>query len=200
MNQRIKVTVPPIVEPVSTADAKSFLRVTGSQDDTLIDDMVKAARQYIENQTKRALISQTLEMVCDGFPASRFIYLERATPLVSVTSIDYLDSAGASQTLSSSKYTVDTYSTPGRVSLKEGQTWPTTDNDINTVTITYVAGSANVAALENSYFDLVQCIKALVASWFENRESFVTMPGISGIDIPDTVTSIINQYRVHKWQ
>jgi len=56
----VKVSAEPSVEPVSLVDAKSFMKVNDTADDTLITDLIVVARQMAEKYLRRALISQTL--------------------------------------------------------------------------------------------------------------------------------------------
>ena len=58
-----------------------------------------------------------------------------------MTSIQYVDDAGDTQTLSTSLYQVDTKSQPGRIIPAYGESWPTVRSDtLNAVTVNFVAG------------------------------------------------------------
>jgi uncharacterized phiE125 gp8 family phage protein len=61
--------VPPSLEPVTLAEAKAFLRIEDSTEDQVVTDLITAARQYVENRTGRALITQTWQLTDDGFPS-----------------------------------------------------------------------------------------------------------------------------------
>ena len=67
---RIQVTTAPAVEPVSTADAKTHLRIPASatSEDSYIDALVTAARLYVEEYTERKLITQTVTEYRDALP------------------------------------------------------------------------------------------------------------------------------------
>ena len=56
----VKVDVEPAVEPVLLADAKTFIDYNDTADDTLITDLIVAARQMAEKYLRRVLITQTL--------------------------------------------------------------------------------------------------------------------------------------------
>ncbi|MCA9312663.1 MAG: head-tail connector protein, partial [Phycisphaerales bacterium] len=84
----------------------------------------------------------------------------------SVTSIAYVDADGNNQTLDSAQYRVDTVSEPGRIELDTAYTWPTTDDRLNAVTITIVAGYASAAAVPAEAKHLV---KFVAAHWYEHR-------------------------------
>lgn len=59
---RISVTEGSITEPVTAAEAKTWLRVDYSDDDTLITGMIKSARQSIEQFTNLALVDKSVLM------------------------------------------------------------------------------------------------------------------------------------------
>src|SRR4029077_18050283 len=89
-----------------------------------------AAREYGETVTHRAFITQTWDDVRDGFPGSdEAIWLPRP-PLISVTSVTYIDTAGATQTWSASLYTViapaGPKASPGAIVPNYGQIFPAT--------------------------------------------------------------------------
>lgn len=79
----------PASEPVTLAEAKLFLRVDGSAEDTLITALIEAARGSAEEYLGRSLITQIWQLAYDD-------YLESGTPLprgpvsaiASVTSYD----------------------------------------------------------------------------------------------------------------
>lgn len=135
------------IEPVSVADLKSHLRVTHSNDDTLIEAYGKAARQYVEARTGRTLFQTTWEIVMDRFPYTDFILLPRAAPLQSVSSVKYTDSDGTVNTWASSSYLVNTDAMPGGITPAYGQTWPSyTPQPTASVRIRYIAGLSDTAS------------------------------------------------------
>ena len=140
---KYKVTTPPNSEPISLAEAKLHLRVDTTDDDVLISSLVKAAREYCEKFQNRSYVAQVVTLKLDQFTASDYIELPLA-PLISVSSISYVDNNGATQTFSSSNYSVDVFSEPGRITLGYNKTWPSDCRGYyDDLTITYVAGYAN---------------------------------------------------------
>lgn len=133
----LSVQTAPTVEPISIDDVKPFLRLGDfTTDDGLIRDLITTVREQVEARGY-ALINQTLVMRMDCFPT--VIKLPRA-PLVSVTSIQYVDVDGVTQTLAASKYDVDTSSVPARITPAYNESWPLTRSEIDAVTVTFVAG------------------------------------------------------------
>lgn len=158
----IRVTTAPSVEPIALADVKSYLRISGSAEDTLLNTMIETVRVFCEEFTGRALITQTITMTLDATNESHnmlwegtrtgpyinfykdFISLAKA-PLQSVTSVKTYDDADSATTINSSKYYVDTSRDPGRVVLRTGETWPTALRVANAVEVVYVAGYGDAA-------------------------------------------------------
>jgi uncharacterized phiE125 gp8 family phage protein len=188
----------PALEPVSLAEAKVHLRVTVADEDALIDGLIRAAREYVETFTHRALITQTWDLKLDRFPSDA-IRLPHA-PLVSVTSVSYLDTAGATQTWSASLYTVDAPSGPkarsGQIVPAYGESFPSTRGVVNAVTVRFLAGygATAAAAVTAVPASLKAAIKILVATWFGPGRQSVQIGTIVTV-IPQTVEALCWPYK-----
>src|SRR5210317_847009 len=91
-----QITVQPASEPITTAEAKTHLRVDFSDDDTYIDTLIASARKYCEQYTNRVFITQTWRQNEDNW--SNPIKL-KVNPIVSLTSLKYYDTNETQQTL-----------------------------------------------------------------------------------------------------
>ena len=198
----LAVTSQPSVEPVTTAEAKQHLRVDTSADDTYIDGLVKAARERVEQYLSRALITTQFTMTLDHFspyiawwPVSMYsstIYLPRS-PVQTVDEIRYVDDGGTQQTLSSTKYRVDTKRLVARVTPAYAETWPTTRPITNAVEIDFTAGYGDAAS--DVPEPIKQAIKILVATWYDPGRAEVVL-GPNALRIPLTATYLLGPYRV----
>lgn len=176
-------------DPVTYQELKaSHLRVTGSEDDAYIDALIKAATRRTEIETGMSLITRTLRLTLDEFPCGRVIQLEKP-PLLAVASVKYLDTAGVLQTLSPSLYTVDIRSSPGRVILNSGGSWPSTSWNGNAVEIQYTSGFGIAKDVPE---DLKHGIRFLVALWYRNREP---SDSIDMKPVPLTYEWLVGPYR-----
>lgn len=139
MNYSVNVKTAPAAEPVTRAEAKLHLNMDSiTADDSLIDGLIQAAREWTENYTRRSWVRRTLELRLDCFPAQ--IRLPRS-PVSVVNSVKYTDEDGTLQTVSSSSYQVDYYSTPPRVMPVFGVTWPAAKSGtLGAVVVDYDAG------------------------------------------------------------
>lgn len=142
-----KTTVEPTIEPITLEQLKDRLRIGSTCDfDAELSVVLTTARKQVEADTYRRLVTQTVVGYMDGFWDVREIEM-RLAPISSITSITYIDEAGASQTLSSTAYNTDLNSTPPRIILETDSTWVHTEpNTPNSVSITCVAGYGATAA------------------------------------------------------
>lgn len=184
------LVTPPAQEPVPLAEAKAHLRVDTADDDALIQALIVAAREHVEHIIRRALVTQTWDLILDAFPADE-IMLPRP-PLQSVSSITYRLQDGTVVTLDPANYVVDTKSEPGRVVLAPGRSWPSDPlYAAGAVTVRYVAGYGDPAAVPVA---IKQAILLLVGHWYENREAVAV--GHTVIQLPMTVDALLWPYRV----
>lgn len=159
----LKLVTAPAAEPVSSTEAKTHCRITGTDQDSVITILIAAAREMAESITRRALITQTWDLYLDRF--SRVIDIP-LPPLQSITSISYTDTNGDSQTASSSLYETDLAG--NRVILKDDQDWPDTLLHENSVIIRFVAGYGTAGT--DIPQPVKQAILMLIGHYYENRE------------------------------
>lgn len=184
----LRVLTQPAEEPVSVDEAKVHLRIDAEDEDNLLAGYLVAARQMCELVSRRAFITQTLQLSLETWPGCGYVTLPRP-PFQSVTSCSYIDSNGNSHVLSSNDYIADTASEPGRVLLGYGKSWPSaTLRPGPAITITYVAGYGLRAAVPAIY---KQAIELLAGHFYENREQVIAVPGISLAQLPLGVQSLL---------
>lgn len=182
----LRVVTGPTAEPVTLEEASAHCRVDTSDEETLLAAYITAARQYAEEITGRAFLAQTLELTIDTFPAWE-IELPRA-PVASITSISYLDTAGAPQTVAT--YVLDGRSRPPRLTPAYGASWPEARGTVGSVAIRFVAGEASAPE------PVKQAILLMVGHWFEHREDAIAAPGITIASIPLGANVLLAPYRI----
>ena len=187
----LKLISGPSSEPVTLAELKAQCRVEHSAEDDLLTAYGIAARQQCESILERALITQTWARMLDCFPWSE-IELGKP-PVQAITSITYVDTSGATQTLSSSAYVLDpTGEEPGFVLPAYGYTWPTTLDTAGAVTITFTCGYGAAAAVPDA---IKTWIRMRVATLYRFRESIGA--GMSMQEVPSRhLDGLLDPYRV----
>lgn len=192
------------LEPITVAEAKLQCQIDTSDFDTLLPLLIAAARQKAENYMDAAIMQRTVEMTLDAFPEAE-IRLEQpvawnklhgglgavACP-VSITSVNYVDTAGATQTLAGSAYSLDLSVWPFYLLPAVDTEWPDTRDQANAVTIRYQLG-----------YDATSKVPADIRAWllmtvdfmFANRESMVLDGKVA--EIPNRWTdALLDPYRV----
>ena len=73
MTQGLMLLTPPAVEPVGLNEAKAYLGVLDSAEDSLISNLITAARQAVEQYCGRVLISQSWRLTLDTWPQEAIV-------------------------------------------------------------------------------------------------------------------------------
>ena len=156
------VTVAAASEPISIDEARTQTRWDDSTaNDTALNLYIASARAHVEKYCGTPLVSRTITVKCDGFDDFAHFPI---VPLTSVSSVAYVDTSGATQTLSTDVYEVRTDGLDASLVLKYGQSWP----DIQTgsrITVTAVVGYSAIPA------DIKHALLILVAQGDNEREA-----------------------------
>lgn len=187
-----KVITAPTYEPISAADVAEYIRVDDlAQDELLLEGMITAARQYLEQYLSRPIATQTLEEALTGWADP--IVLDSS--LQSVTSIKYLDLNGVEQTLASNQYLVDTYSEPAQITPAYNVEFPELYAVPNNVKVRYVAGytSGGSPDLNPMPKALRFAMMLIIGDLYANREA----GGDKAYQINPTVQSLLQFYRLN---
>ena len=185
------VTVPPATEPLTLTEVKAHLRVDGADSDTLLTAQIQAAREHAETYLNRALITQTVQARYDYFTEDMYVPKPN---LQSVTSVKYIDTNGVEQTLNATLYKVDTFSVPGRIVPAYGEIWPSVRNEINAITIEYVAGYADADAVPQA---IKQALLLHIGHMFENREEATP---VQVFVVPMGYERVVSAYKVWRFE
>lgn len=174
--------------------------------DPTINTLIKAARQHVEAYTSRALITQTWDWKGDSFRQLRDFCAPSSPmkvplpPLISVTSVTYLDTAGASQTWSASTGwqsdipTGSPWMPHGRIMPKENQSYPSTQSStFNTVTVRFVCGYGAASTVPQP---IKEAMLLLIGHWYEHREA-VNIGNIVNLVtlVPIAVDELLREYQ-----
>lgn len=166
------INTAPATEPLTVEDLHMHLRIdedTGLESEYL-QDIIVAARQYVEDLTGRALFTQTWDYYLDEFPEAKYIKIPFGN-LQSVTHIKYTDSDGDETTMTiDTDYLVETNGKQcGRIVLPYGVSWPsTTLYTSNPIVIRFVAGWTTRALIPDN---IKHAMKLICTDLYSNRES-----------------------------
>jgi uncharacterized phiE125 gp8 family phage protein len=156
-----RVTSSP-ANPITLEETKLHLRVDGTDDNLLIDSLIRVATRLCETYAGLSFITQTRTVKLDYFDKSDVIL--PYGPVTAVTGVTYIDGDDAPQTVNAADYKLDTQS--GLAKIRVTETWPYTNETLNNVVVTYTAGYGAADAVPDV---IKHAIKMTVASLYENR-------------------------------
>ena len=106
-----RVTVDQTNELWTLAEVKNYLKVEDTADDSLITTIIKGAREAVEARQNISTLNKTIVQRLERFPSSYKVATDYENvikllvyPVISVTSITYLDENGNTQTLPQNLY------------------------------------------------------------------------------------------------
>jgi uncharacterized phiE125 gp8 family phage protein len=191
----IKLVTAPVLEPLSLDEVKSHCRVTHTAEDYDLFAYRQAAREFVEDETNRALLTSTWDLYLDAFPCGDHIKIPKGN-LQSITSLTYIDSAAASTVWPSSNYIVDTASEPARLVLAYGKSWPAaTLQPANGVVIRFVAGWTSALDVP---WRFKAAMKLLIGHWYVHREAVTLGNAAASVseDLKLGVDRLLGQLRI----
>jgi hypothetical protein len=163
---RSKVTSAPAAQPITLTELKSSLRITHSNDDTLLTQYLEDATLFAENYTGKKMITQTITSYYNSMVNNQGINSDdddwegvrvgsinqihsqqtlelEFGPAASITSVDTIDTSNAETTFSSSNYYLDNYDDfqKPRMVINQGESLGNSElREKNSIKIVYVAG------------------------------------------------------------
>ena len=185
--KRTKITVAPAIFPVTLADVKTWLGITDTNSDDIINSLIESQTEIVEQHLRKALITRTYELTLDQwftgevpiFEGSRVGSVNATSgsgelslywpPLQTVESINTISEDGTPTLYDASNYYVDISSDDqwGRVIQQEGAQTPTNLRRAASVIVEYKAGYGDTAA--DVPFAIRQAITMAIAWQFNHR-------------------------------
>lgn len=182
-------TLPPD-EPLSLEEVKANLRVTSLDEDDLIEGLIAAAREHVEQVT--GLVLTAREVVQTAADFGRYGLDIRAWPIRSITSVGYVDTHGTAQTLTSVGYVASLVQRPVRLVPAFGTAWPSLAGLPAAVVITLQAGYATPVDVPAP---IRQAMHLLVAHWYANRSAVIAGGQAAAVEVPMGVAALLASYR-----
>ena len=182
----VRINAPDANEAILTLnDAKTFLRIEDDvlEHDEMILDHIASAVASLDGTSgilNRALVTQTWRQRFGEFSECMRLPLE---PLQSIQAVKYFDENDAEQTLATSVYASGSDAFGPFVVLKSGQSWPAVFDRIDPVSVEFIVGYGDAAAVPK---DLQQAIKLLVKHAYDDT---------TGGEYPAAVDALISKYR-----
>lgn len=169
------ITTAPASEPITLTTAKLWLKVDYSTDDALITELIQAAREQAEKYLAIGLLPQTVTETFDCFPSTSTTNTKASIPLSlaplrAITSINYTDTNGDSQTLATSVYKTIPGQKPPHIFLRKDQSWPDTLDEVGAITVVYTIGYDDADSVPS---DIKTAMRLMISHLYDNRNDSV---------------------------
>tara|TARA_R110000772_G_C13310322_1_gene440408 strand:- start:15382 stop:16062 length:681 start_codon:yes stop_codon:yes gene_type:complete len=204
-----KVTASPATTPISLAEVKAFAKITTTADDALITMMIESATDYAEKFTRRDFITRTYKTFRDNFPntflgspssnlqnspfndSGNFGFELRRSPLQSIESVQYTDTAGATIVIPTTVYYAPLEDDYSSLLTQIAQSWPSDAlEQLQAITIEFKTGFGDNAADVPS--GIRQALLMHTLFLYDNRGDC----GCDDESIPQSVRRIYLQNRI----
>ena len=172
------------------ANARMNKRSSGKHLDH-IQRLIQAATEYHEEHTAQQFLTATWEYFLESFPDrnnvdtfvdGRDLILLPKPPLISVTTVNYVDVDGVTQTLAATEYDVDINAKPGFISQAYNKSWPSIRTQRSAITIEFQAGYGLATAVPET---IKHALRMLVGHWYNNPEAVVVEEGrLTVVEVP----------------
>ena len=184
-----------MAEPITTDEAKAFLRVDGNAEDGEIDSAIADAREWIEDYTGLVLAPRTVREAFDGFSP---VFSLKSWPVTGITAVGYLGQAGAVQAIDQSAFRASVATRPARVSSIAR--WPrslgasafSAGSAPDAVTITLNAGYATSGDIPGP---VKRALKLMIGHFYTNRSAVEAGARAVAVEIPFAVEALLRRYR-----
>jgi len=189
----LSVSAAPATPVVTAADAKAFMRVDYSTDDSYISALVTTATKWVEEYLNRALITQTLIAYYTQYAG--VVYLPNA-PVQSVTTVEQIAQDATATVLTAAqdyyiKGVQDKYlEFAGNTYLPSGHSVSDTLADYG-LKVTYVAGYGDAST--DVPEPIIEAVKRLVMYLYDNRDEVVI--GAALTKMPLGLTALLDPYK-----
>ena len=204
-----KVTAAPATTPISLAEVKAFAKITTASDDAIIQMMIDAAIDYAEKFTRRDFITRTYNTFRDSFPntflgnpssnlqnspfndSGNFGFELRRSPLQSIESVQYTDTAGATIVIPTTVYYAPLEEDYSSLLTQIAQSWPSDAlEQLQAITIEFKTGFGDNATDVPS--DIRQALLMHSSFLYENRGDC----GCDDASVPSAAKRIYLQNRI----
>ena len=167
-------TIEPLQPPLILRDVKDQLRVDIDDEDAHITSLIETATSEAQSRNAIQIIDSTYTLELDWFPGDSMPIRFDINPVDSITKIEYIDENGDAQTWANNLYELK----KGRkAELRpiNGETYPSTDEAYNVVTITFIAGFG--LSPKDVPSGLRNALMMMVAHYFDFRHHVSVKPG-----------------------
>jgi uncharacterized phiE125 gp8 family phage protein len=185
----VKQITPSTLEIVTLTEAKAHLKVTSTDEDTLIQSYLNAAVRRCENYRQSVIMSSEWEVYLRQWSAN--VNLQKY-PVTAINSVKYYDTNNNQQTVtpSATTYRLLDFKVPARLEFDNTYSFPSLYNREYPIVINYQAGytysaSANYALIKEAVF-------MELGTYNEIRQNEILGVGLAGVQIKNSSMELLD--------
>jgi len=177
---------PPALEPLTLAEARSWLRLDTGDEDALVSALITAARLAVERASGRLLLTQNWRLIGDAWPPGGRLTLPLA-PVSAIAAVRVYDAADLAASLPLAAFRLEAQRDPPLLVLAAPVAGPGRPGGGIEIDLTCGYGAAPADVPE----PLRLAVRLLVARWFENRGDIPA----SSAPLPPDVALLLAPFR-----
>ncbi len=183
----VKRTVAPTLRPISLDEAKAHLKISGSDEDTIVGIYLDAAINACENKLQTAIMDSRFTLYSRCF--SQHLNLQK-NYVSAINSVKYYDSDGVQQTVTPTDYALQDYRVPNVLYFNEAYVSPTTDTREFPVEVSFNAGfMAATGVIPN----IRSAVLLEVGDRYENRQNEIVGDRIAVVMFNSTADKMLSE-------
>ncbi len=183
----VKLITPTSLEFISLTEAKAHLKVTSSDEDTLIQTYLNGAIQRVENYRQSNIMSAEFELYAPYFDYNMNL---QKHPVTAINSVKYYDEDNVLQTVSASNYRLHDFRVPARLEFDEDYYFPDVYDREYPVVINFQAGFTYAASAQ--YQNIKVVTLGELGTINEIRQSEMVGMGLAGIQMKNISMQLLD--------
>lgn len=182
-----KLITPSTLTPVTLTEAKDHLKVSGSDEDTLVQSYLNAAIQRVENYRQSPVMSSEWELYGKYWPTS---FNLQKHPVSAINSVKYYDDDNALQTVAPANYRLQDFRVPCRLEFDSDFTQPSTFDREFPIVVNFQAGFTYAAS--GSYALIKEVIFLELGTYHEMRQTELAGIGLAAVQMKNVSMELLD--------
>lgn len=183
----VKLITPSVLTPVTLTEAKEHLKVTSSDEDTLIQTYLNAAIKRVENHRQSPVMDSEWELYSTHWRTS--LNLQKH-PVNAINSVKYYDDDNVLQTVNASNYRLQDFRVPCRLEFDSNFTEPSFYDREFPIVVNFQAGFTLAAS--SSYALIKQVIFLELGTFNEIRQMEMAGMGLANVQMKTTSIELLD--------
>lgn len=168
------------LDPVTLTEAKAHLKVTSSDEDSLIRIYLNAAVRRCEDYRQSVIMSSEWEVYLRSFQSN--VNLQKS-PVTAINSVKYYDTDNVLQTVTAINYRLLNFKVPARLEFDNTYSFPSTYDREYPVVINYQAGYTAASSCSPL---IKEAILMELGTMNEIRQNEIVGIGLSAVQMKST--------------